>query len=96
MIEELNIPAGWEEVTIEKVSVGIDKTNRKLENPEETFFYIDINAIDNQKYQIVQPKTYRWGNAPSRAQQIIQTNDIVFSTVRPYLKNIALVPEIYN
>ncbi|NJO87519.1 MAG: hypothetical protein HC831_00105 [Chloroflexia bacterium] len=53
--------------------------------------YIDIEAIDNSKFIIEKPKRHTWETAPSRAQQIVQTGDTLFSTVRPYLKNIALV-----
>jgi len=36
------------------------------------------------------PKTYKWKEAPSRAQQIVYKDDILFSTARTYMKNIAI------
>ena len=35
-------------------------------------------------------------NAPSRAKQIIKTNDILFGTTRPMLKRFCIVPEKYD
>jgi len=34
--------------------------------------------------------------APSRARQLIRKDDVLFSTVRTYLENIAFVPELYD
>lgn len=59
----------------------------------EYFFYIDIDSIDN-KHQIVKaPKKVLLKDAPSRASRAVHCGDVLFSMVRPYLKNIALVDE---
>ncbi|WP_345241842.1 restriction endonuclease subunit S [Nibrella saemangeumensis] len=95
-MNDVQLPEGWKWVKLSEVCLKIDKTGSKLNNPADEFSYIDIDAIDNKTYTIVNPKRYSWQNAPSRAQQIVQAGDIVFSTVRTYLKNIALVPGILN
>ena len=59
----------------------------------EEFKYIDIDAIDNKQQKINKIKTIKVANAPSRASRYTQKGDVVFSMVRPYLKNIAIVPE---
>ena len=59
----------------------------------EEFKYIDIDAIDNKQQKIKKIKTIKVANAPSRASRYTQKGDVVFSMVRPYLKNIAIVPE---
>src|SRR5690606_4297495 len=53
--------------------------------------YFDIGGIDNKTQRILSFKTYRWKEAPSRAQQIVEFGDTLFSTVRTYLKNIGQV-----
>lgn len=35
-------------------------------------------------------------NAPSRARRIVRENDVIMSTVRPYLKAFAIVPKEYD
>jgi restriction endonuclease S subunit len=68
----------------------------KSVNPEEHFLYIDIGCIDNSVNRIVSYKEYLWKNAPSRAKQVIKSGDVLFATVRTYLKNIAMVPVEYD
>ena len=59
----------------------------------ETFKYIDIDAIDNKRQIISNVKILKVANAPSRASRFTQKGDVVFSLVRPYLGNIAIVSE---
>ena len=57
----------------------------------EKFQYIDIDSIDNKRQIISEVKTIKTVNAPSRANRYTQKNDVVFSMVRPYLRNVAKV-----
>ncbi len=59
----------------------------------EKFRYIDIDAIDNKKHCVIQPKSIAVSEAPSRASRELNTGDVLFSLVRPYLENIALIEE---
>ena len=59
----------------------------------DEFKYIDIDSIDNKNHRIISPKILKVKNAPSRASRYTQPVDVLFSMVRPYLKNIALVEE---
>lgn len=58
---------------------------------DEQFQYIDIDSIDNKRQIISEVKTLKTSNAPSRATRYTQKNDVIFSMVRPYLRNIAKV-----
>ena len=62
----------------------------------DVFTYIDIAAIDNKRQIITNPKTLKTEKAPSRATRQIETGDTLFSMVRPYLKNIALVTDEFH
>ena len=59
----------------------------------ETFKYVDIDAIDNKVNSINNPKIIRTVDAPSRATRYTKVGDVLFSMVRPYLRNIAIIPE---
>lgn len=59
----------------------------------EYFRYIDIDSIDNKRQVVGEPKKIRTDNAPSRASRALEDGNILFSMVRPYLKNIAYVDE---
>lgn len=58
-----------------------------------TFKYIDIDSIDNKRNVIRKPKVLSTLKAPSRASRFTEQGDVLFSMVRPYLKNIAQVEE---
>ena len=61
----------------------------------EEFVYIDIDAIDNKKNTITNAKALKVKDAPSRACRYVECGSVLFSLVRPYLKNIAFVEEKY-
>jgi len=89
------LPEGWVWTAIGKVTWPVEKVEPG-ENPDARFTYLDISSIDNRFHRIAEPKTYYGAEAPSRARQLVQANDVLFSTVRTYLQNIALVPDAYN
>lgn len=65
--------------------------------PQGEFFdYIDINAIDNRLHKIKETKRIPVSDAPSRASRSVKNGSVLFSLVRPYLENIALVEEKYS
>ncbi|TKE93731.1 hypothetical protein FCV53_04205 [Vibrio sp. F12] len=82
----------WVLVELGDIAFSPEKT-RPADNPTENIKYLDISGIDNEKNIVVSYKQYLGKDAPSRAQQSIKAGDVAFSTVRPYLKNIALVPD---
>ena len=84
------IPATWEWVRGKSVFLPMESTK-----PAKDFVYIDVDAVNNKINSIDKPKFILKTNAPSRATRKLHKNDILFSMVRPYLRNIALVPEEY-
>ena len=62
----------------------------------ENFTYIDLDAVNNKKNNIDNPKILKSINAPSRASRKLHTNDVLYSMVRPYLRNIALVDKKFS
>ncbi|GHV78729.1 hypothetical protein AGMMS49944_05200 [Spirochaetia bacterium] len=53
--------------------------------------YVDIDAIDNKTHTIREFKQKFVSELSSRARRVIKKNYIVYSTVRPYLENIAIM-----
>jgi type I restriction enzyme S subunit len=83
---------GWCETLIADVIEPFSLAD-PTKTPEKIFKYVDIGSIDNNSQTIASPKVIQGANAPSRARRVINTGDTLFSTVRTYLRNIALVPE---
>ena len=71
------------------VDINIIKTKKKHKKGD-VIKYVDISSIDNLKNEIISYKEYEVGLEPSRAQQCLEKGDILISTVRPNLKNIAV------
>jgi type I restriction enzyme, S subunit len=87
------VPVGWAKVKIAEVTLPVEKVEP---SPDEEFTYLDISSIDNVLNRITEPKIYYGKDAPSRARQRVKAGDVLFSTVRTYLKNIASVPAAYD
>ncbi|PAK12951.1 hypothetical protein CJO66_21710 [Burkholderia ubonensis] len=67
--------------------------NPTASKDEGTFTYIDLSAIDQDRKVINGARNIPCAEAPSRARQIVQTGDILVSTVRPNLNGVAVVPD---
>lgn len=89
------MPEGWVWTTIGAITQPIEKI-KPQDDPDKEFIYLDISGIDNDKNVIAESKVYYGVDAPSRARQVVKSGDVLFSTVRTYLKNIAQVPEKYD
>ena len=83
-------PNGWCLVKGKDLFKPMKSTKPK----EEHFKYIDIDSINKNKQCISDVKIIESEKAPSRASRYTEKGDVVFSMVRPYLRNIALVPEM--
>ncbi|MDD5686366.1 MAG: restriction endonuclease subunit S [Elusimicrobia bacterium] len=92
-IKNRKLPKHWILVKLGDTVKKVEKINRRKIDDEYVFKYLDIGSIDNSTNKIISYKEYKWKNAPSRAQQILKYRDILFSTVRTYLKNIAQVAD---
>lgn len=88
----MTLPRGWANAEIGDIVAPIE-TRDPTTCPDQPFKYIDIGSIDNLLHKIVQPKVILGREAPSRARRCVKKGDVLFSTVRPYLKNIAQIPE---
>lgn len=88
------LPKGWTTCEIGDVLTPVQMTSK--DEPDREIWYVDISSIDNQSYQITDPKRLAYSEAPSRARQKIAAGDVLFSTVRPYLKKIATVSQKYH
>lgn len=81
------IPEGWSWARLSTLCLPQEK---RLPSGEK-FNYIDIGSIDNSK-NLICANEIDTVNAPSRASRCVHAGSIVFSMVRPYLRNIAQVP----
>ncbi|MEM3402629.1 MAG: restriction endonuclease subunit S [Nitrososphaerota archaeon] len=87
------IPKEWEVVKLKDVvEVNKESKDPAREMPNETFIYVDIDSVEEATGKIRNPKRILGKEAPSRARRVIHENDVIMSTVRPYLKAFAVIP----
>ena len=86
---------GWKQVEIGSLVSDVE-TRNPSSFESDTFEYIDISAVDQDLKTIVGARSINCNDAPSRARQLINTNDILVSTVRPNLNAVAIVPEVFD
>jgi len=85
--EAFKLPKTWKWLTLKSLVIPT-----KQIIPEESFTYLDVSSIKN--FQIDEIKRLDPSNAPSRARKVVQPGMVLFATVRPYLKNICVSPEL--
>jgi type I restriction enzyme S subunit len=64
--------------------------HKKLSS-ETIINYVDIASIDNKNYLIKEVKKSTVEELSTRARRVLKKDYIIYSTVRPYLKNIAII-----
>ncbi len=85
------LPAGWEWIQISEI--GHDWGQK---TPDENFTYIDVGSINKEYGIIEEPSILSSKDAPSRARKIVQKGTVIYSTVRPYLLNIAIIESAFS
>ncbi len=86
------IPRSWTWVRLHDLAHDL---GQKV--PDKTFSYIDVSAIDNKRGAIISAvPILDPSEAPSRARKLVRLESVIYSTVRPYLLNIAVVDCEYS
>jgi type I restriction enzyme S subunit len=85
------LPQGWEWARLQ--DIGHDWGQKK---PDCEFTYIDVGAINKELGVVDQPTVLTESKAPSRARKLVRKGTVIYSTVRPYLLNIAVINEHFE
>lgn len=84
------VPTEWEVVSLNSVST----INPKPEKIDEKFLYIDLECVE--KGHLKSKNIINIFDAPSRAQRVLKSNDILYQMVRPYQNNNYIYDSTYN
>ena len=87
----IELSSSWHKqgVIRDLVDVKITRASKRF-TPSDIIQYIDISSVDSESNHVTSTTEYKLSDAPSRAQQCTEYGDILVSTVRPNLKNIAI------
>ena len=89
------IPDHWEVKRLkDKVNVNVESLGAHTD-PEHIIQYLDISNVDNTG-MTGEIQELRFYEAPSRARRVVRNEDVLMSTVRPYLKAIAYLDNVPN
>jgi type I restriction enzyme S subunit len=83
---------GWITKTIKDVIFKTETIDPR-KTPKELFYYIDVSSVSNRTLEIKNADEILGKDAPSRARRVISAGDVIFATVRPTLRRIAVVPD---
>lgn len=80
-------------VNIAKLTEKVQKWNPLKEDGNISFRYFDLSCIDKEGKKIIEEEIFTINKveAPSRARQLIKSDDILVSTVRPNLNGLAKI-----
>ena len=84
-------PDGVPYRTIQEVS-SKGSSIRWAEVGDRTFRYIDLASVDRLTHRLGETEVICAENAPSRARQVVHTDDVIFATTRPLQMRWAVVP----
>ena len=93
-----NVNSNPDNIKMEKLKeciLNVEKIKWK-EKKSCLFKYIDLSSVARDNHCITSTDTITADNAPSRAQQIVCSQDVLFGTTRPLLQRYCLIPEEYD
>ena len=71
-------------------------SNIRWKETNKDYHYIDLTSVSRETNEIKPESVINAENAPSRAQQIVRADDVLFATTRPTLKRYCYVPTEYD
>lgn len=87
---------GWQIKKLGEVCIKCNNIKWDVIEEGDSFLYIDLTSVDRDDLCIHNPQTINRDNAPSRAKQIVRTDDVIFATTRPTLRRVSLIGEKHN
>jgi len=86
---------GWIETILGEV-VEINPESTSDHPADKLIRYVDLSMVNIETGIAKDIAPIPYVEAPGRARRVIRTDDVIVSTVRPYLKGFALVPNAYD
>ena len=86
------IPQSWDVGTLSSVC---DKTTtiNPTKTPDKIIEYVDVSSVSSKQCRIINSTKYLGKDVPGRARKLVNYKDVIFATVRPTLRRVALVPK---
>lgn len=82
--------------TLDSVSEKTSNISWDKIRDDDKFKYIDLSSVDRVSNKIIETRSITKLTAPSRAQKIVKSDDIILGTTRPTLKRFTKITDDYN
>ncbi|MDD2759673.1 MAG: restriction endonuclease subunit S, partial [Methylomonas sp.] len=85
-------------VEVEWLALGevtLPTNNIKWRDSHDSYRYIDLTSVCRERKTIIETSEITVQNAPSRAQKLVQKNDVIFATTRPTQQRYCLISDEY-
>lgn len=76
--------------------VTLTTSNIRWRDTERAYRYIDLTSVNIETKAIVETTEIQASNAPSRAQKLVEKDDLIFATTRPTQQRYCLIGEEYS
>ncbi len=76
--------------------IALKTENIKWKETDKTYQYIDLTSVSRENNSIIETIEINKDSAPSRAQKIVEKDDIIFATTRPTQMRLALIADDYH
>lgn len=83
------MPDSWSVVDLAAI---VEKAQQIDPVSREFLKYVDVSSVSRASLAIESWTQYHGKDAPGRARKLVQTDDVIFATVRPSLRRVASVP----
>lgn len=80
---------------IENCVLNVEKIKWN-DSQASSFNYIDLSSVVRENHNISNTDIITMKNAPSRAQQVVHMEDVLFGTTRPLLQRYCIIPNQYD
>ncbi len=81
-----SLPSTWSLLRLADAGYNLGQ-----KTPDSKFSYIDVSAINSIFGRVENPTILNADEAPSRARKRVKLGTVIYSTIRPYLSNIAVI-----
>ena len=75
--------------------VTLPTSNIRWKEADRPYRYIDLTSVSRENSSIIETTEITAKNAPSRAQKLVEKDDVIFATTRPTQLRLCLIDEEY-
>lgn len=89
------MPRSWQAAPLSAVCADTSTLNPG-KYPDKIIEYVDVSSVSREECRIISSTRYKGKDAPGRARNLVKHRDVIFATVRPTLRRVALIPKDFD